>query len=45
MNCECEKAKLYTTEMEEIYRTMNGKGLSHVYCQACSGEMELEQAR
>lgn len=45
MNCECEKAKLSDTGIEEIYRTMDAKGLSHVYGQASSEEMELEQAR
>lgn len=45
MNYQCEEAKLSTEEIAEIYRKMEGRGLSHVYCQACSEEMKPEQAR
>jgi hypothetical protein len=40
-----EEAKLSTDEIQEIYRNMEAKGLSHVFCQACSEEMKPEQAR
>jgi hypothetical protein len=36
---------LSTEEIEEIHRNMEAKGLSHVFCQACSEEMKPEQAR
>jgi len=45
MNYPCEGAKLSAKEVEEIYHNMEAKGLSHVYCQACSEEMKPEQAR
>ena len=45
MNHPCEEAKLSTEEIVEIYRNMEIKGLSHVFCQACSEEMKPEQAR
>ena len=45
MNYECERAKLSTEEIAEIYRNMEAKRLSHVFCQACSEEMKPEQAR
>ena len=45
MNFQCEEAKLSATEIEEIYRNMENRGLSHVFCQACSEEMKPEQAR
>ena len=45
MNYQCEEAKLSAKEVEEIYRNMETKGLSHVFCQACSEEMKPEQAR
>jgi hypothetical protein len=45
MNYECEEVKLSMEEIAEIYRNMEARGLSHVYCQACSEEMKPEQAR
>ena len=45
MNYQCEEAKLSTEEIAEIYRNMEARGLSHVFCQACSEEMKPEQAR
>ena len=45
MNYQCDEAKLSTNEIQEIYRDMKARGLSHVYCQACSEEMKPEQAR
>jgi hypothetical protein len=45
MNYQCEEAKLSPEEITEIYGKMEAKGLSHVYCQACSEEMKPEQAR
>jgi len=45
MNYLCEEAKLTTEEIAEIYRNMEARGLSHVFCQACSEEMKPEQAR
>ena len=44
MNHQCEEAKLSTEEIAEIYRNMEARGLSHVFCQACSEEMKPEQA-
>ena len=32
-------------EIAEIYRNMEIKGLTHIYCQACSEGMKPEQAR
>ena len=45
MNYQYEETKLSTEEIAEIYRNMQIKGLSHVYCQACSEEIISEQAR
>ncbi len=45
MNHQYEEAKLSTEEIAEIYRNMEARGLSHVFCQACSEEMKPEQAR
>ena len=45
MNHQYEKAKLSAKEMAEIHRNMEAKGLTHVFCQACSEEMKPEQAR
>jgi hypothetical protein len=45
MNYPCEEPKLSTEEIAEIYRSMEARELTHVYCQACSEEMKPEQAR
>ena len=45
MNYACEEAKLSATEIEEIYRNMEARGLTLIFCQACSEEMKPEQAR
>ncbi len=45
MPYECEIARISAEEMAEIYRNMKAKGLSFIYCQACSEEMLPEQAR
>ena len=45
MNYACEEAKLSATEIEEIHRNMEARGLSLVFCQACAEEMKPEQAR
>lgn len=45
MNFQGEEAKLSTEEITEMYRNMEARGLSHVFCQACSEEMKPEQAR
>jgi len=45
MNYQCDEAKLSTNEIQEIYRNMEARGLSLVYCQACSEELKPEQAR
>ena len=45
MNYQFEEAKLSAEEIAEIYRNMEIKGLSHVFCQACSEEMKPEKAR
>ena len=45
MNYQCEEAKLSVEEIAEIYRNMQARGLTHVFCQACSEEMKPEQAR
>jgi formylmethanofuran dehydrogenase subunit E len=45
MNYQCEEAKLSANEIQEIHRNMEARGLSHVFCQACSEEMKPEQAR
>jgi len=41
----CEEAKLSAEEVEEIYGNMEARGLTNVFCQACSEEMKPEQAR
>jgi formylmethanofuran dehydrogenase subunit E len=45
MNWQCDEARLSKEEIAEIYRNMEAKGLSQVFCQACSEEMKPEQAR
>ena len=45
MNFQCDEARLSAEEIAEIYRNMEARGLSHVFCQACSEEMKPEQAR
>ncbi len=45
MNYQCDQARLSAEEIAEIYRNMEARGLSHVYCQACAGEMKPEHAR
>ena len=45
MNYQCGEARLSPDEIEEIYRNMEARGLSHVFCRACSEEMKPEQAR
>jgi len=45
MNFQRDEARLSVEEIAEIYRNMEARGLSHVYCQACSEEMKPEQAR
>jgi late competence protein required for DNA uptake (superfamily II DNA/RNA helicase) len=45
MNYQCDEVKLSTNEMQEIYRNMKARGLSHVFCQACDEEMKPEQSR
>jgi formylmethanofuran dehydrogenase subunit E len=45
MNHQYEEAKLSVEEIAEIHRNMEAKGLTHVFCQACSEEMKPEQAR
>ena len=45
MNYQCEEARLSVEEIAEIHLNMEARGLSHVYCQACSEEMKPEQAR
>ncbi len=45
MSHQCEEAMLSAKEIAEIYRSMEARGLSHVFCQACSEEMKPEQAR
>ena len=45
MPYECEDARLSAEEIEGIYRNMEAKGLSFIFCQACSEEMKPEQAR
>jgi late competence protein required for DNA uptake (superfamily II DNA/RNA helicase) len=45
MNCQCQEAKLSTEEIAEIHRNMEAKGLSHIFCRACSEEMKPEKAR
>jgi hypothetical protein len=45
VNYECNEARLSAEEIAEIDRNMEAKGLTHVFCQACSEEMKPEQAR
>ena len=45
MNYRCEEAKLSDPEIAEIHRNMEARGLSCVFCQACSEEMKPVQAR
>jgi hypothetical protein len=45
MNHQYEEAKLSTEEIAEICRNMKARGLSNVFCQACSEEMKPKQAR
>ena len=45
MNFQCDEARLSAEEIAEIYRNMEARGLSHVFCQLCSEEMKPEQAR
>jgi formylmethanofuran dehydrogenase subunit E len=45
MSYEYEDARLSAEEIAEIYRNMELKGLTHIFCQACSEEMLPEQAR
>jgi formylmethanofuran dehydrogenase subunit E len=42
---DCDEARLSPEEIAEIYRNMEARGLTHVFCQACSEEMKPEQAR
>jgi hypothetical protein len=45
MNYQCDEVRLSAKEITEICRNMEARGLSHVFCQACSEEMKPEQAR
>ena len=45
MNYQCDEARLSSEEIAEIHRNMEAKGLTHVFCQACSEEMKPEQSR
>ncbi|MBN2059924.1 MAG: hypothetical protein JW882_05845 [Deltaproteobacteria bacterium] len=45
MPYKCEEARLSDWEIAEIYRNMNARKLSYIFCQACSEEMKPEQAR
>jgi hypothetical protein len=45
MNYQCDEAGLSAGEIAEIHRNMKVRGLSHVFCQACSEKMKPEQAR
>jgi hypothetical protein len=45
MNWQCNEARLSKEEIAEIYRNMKARGLTRVFCQACSEEMKPEQAR
>jgi hypothetical protein len=45
MNHHYEEARLSSEEITEIYRNMEARGLTHVFCQACSEEMKPEHAR
>jgi len=44
MNHQCEEAKLSAKEIAEIHRNMKVRGLTLIFCQACSEEMKPEQA-
>jgi hypothetical protein len=44
MNYQCKEAKLSAKKIAEIHRNMEGRGLTHIFCQACSEEMKPEQA-
>lgn len=44
MNYERKEAKHADVEIGEIYRNMEPRGLSHVFCQVCPEEMKPEQA-
>jgi late competence protein required for DNA uptake (superfamily II DNA/RNA helicase) len=44
MNWPCDEARLTKEEIAEIYRNMEARGLTHVFCQECSEEMKPEQA-
>ena len=45
MNYQCDEARLSAKEVQEIYRNMEAKGLTHIYCQACSEEMTPDATR
>jgi formylmethanofuran dehydrogenase subunit E len=45
MSHQYEEAKLSAEEIVQIHRKMEARGLTHVFCQACSEEMKPEQAR
>ena len=45
MNHQCDEARLSAEEVAEISRNMEARGLTHVFCRACSEEMKPEQAR
>ena len=45
MNHQCDEARLSAEEIAEISRNMEARGLTHVFCRACSEEMKPEQAR
>ena len=45
MPYKCEESRLSDGEIAEIYRNMNARGLSYIFCQACSEEIKPEQAR
>ena len=45
MNHQYEEARLSLGEITEIRRNMEARGLTSVFCQACSEEMKPEQAR
>ena len=44
MNYQAEEAKLSAKEIAEIHRNMKVRGLTLIFCQACSEEMKPEQA-
>lgn len=45
MSHQCEEAMLSAKEIAEIYHNMEARGLTRIFCQACSEEMKPEQAR